>query len=298
MKRRSAGESTDSLELLLDTICNTFGAVIFISMLVAILVNRTSTKASHDESPSDPATEAALVQTEIQQAQERLRVLSGQLRQQQLVTRRFASEESLALAGQIRQRTQDRVGLMNQKSDAVQTITEVKARSASLQRQFEQQSAQLKTAANENQSLGEQLQSQLELSGRTARIPRLRKTNKTAVVYALDDGRLYRITTAAQVVDENDCERVSSQGRELITPRKGGGLEVDGRPSSELDGRFDRLQADQYFVQIFVSRDSFAAFLPVKDVLVTRRVEYEVIITDSDQVELYLGTSQRESFVQ
>ena len=38
MSRKSSA-SSDSLDLLLDTICNTFGGVLFIAMLVIILLN-------------------------------------------------------------------------------------------------------------------------------------------------------------------------------------------------------------------------------------------------------------------
>ncbi|MFN9041695.1 MAG: hypothetical protein ACK5YO_35735, partial [Planctomyces sp.] len=49
MSRRRQ-ELPDSLELLLDTICNTFGAVIFISMLLAILAEGRSPISNADVS--------------------------------------------------------------------------------------------------------------------------------------------------------------------------------------------------------------------------------------------------------
>ncbi|MEQ9410973.1 MAG: hypothetical protein RIK87_24895 [Fuerstiella sp.] len=302
MTRRATENSSESLELLLDTICNTFGAVIFISILVAVLVSQSGETSSQDDGQPDAAAEAAaeaaIVQTEIQAAQERVRVLAGQLRQQKLVTRRFASEESLALAGLIRQRTEERVRLMAQKSEAVKEISAVKAESVSLQQQFEQQEAMLKAAMAENKRLKQQLNKQQQLSGRTARIPRLRKTDKVPVVYALDDSRLHRVTTAAQTVDNADCERNTKLGVEVITPRAGAGVAVENSQPAEIESRFAGLSKDNHFVQVFVSRDSFAAFHPVRDALVHQGLEYEVIITENDQVELFMGESQRESFVQ
>ena len=38
-RRRPAENPADSLELLLDTICNTFGGVLFIALLVALLTH-------------------------------------------------------------------------------------------------------------------------------------------------------------------------------------------------------------------------------------------------------------------
>lgn len=63
--------------LLLDTICNTFGAVIFLAMLVALMVGEVPPTQETDESVPT-AAETASILAEIQEAQERLRVLSGQ----------------------------------------------------------------------------------------------------------------------------------------------------------------------------------------------------------------------------
>lgn len=49
MRRRRRTTSADSLELLLDTICNTFGGVLFIAILVVILLRMTG--ESEEETP-------------------------------------------------------------------------------------------------------------------------------------------------------------------------------------------------------------------------------------------------------
>src|SRR4051812_43846695 len=55
MSRRRTGPTADSsLELLLDTICNTFGGVLFISLLVVILLNHTG-QAFQRKAPSPAA---------------------------------------------------------------------------------------------------------------------------------------------------------------------------------------------------------------------------------------------------
>jgi hypothetical protein len=53
-RRRSLGQ--DSLELLLDTICNTFGGVLFIAMMVVLLLQQTS-KDVPPPTPLPPAEE-------------------------------------------------------------------------------------------------------------------------------------------------------------------------------------------------------------------------------------------------
>ncbi|MCH2203814.1 MAG: hypothetical protein MK102_17750 [Fuerstiella sp.] len=299
MNRRTSSTSLDSLELLLDTICNTFGAVIFIAMLVALLVNDSVQVVSGTETVQDVVIESARVLNDIQAAKQKLRVLADQIQQQELIKKRFASDESLALTGKLRQQMERRVHLMGQKSDAVEQITQVKGDSARLQQQLDQQQRAYDAADNRNARLRQELSTELELSGRTARIPQVRRTTKDSVVYALDDGRLYRVTTPDQTIDDTDCVRSTEAGVHTIRPRAGAGVPVADRSSgASLNGKFKGVTDEDFFVQLFVSRDSFAAFLSVRDTLVELGLEYEILVTDNNKVELIYGSSERESFVQ
>ena len=168
-----------------------------------------------------------------------------------------------------------------------------------LRLQLHRQAEALQAADNKNRQLQNKLKTQQELSGRTARIPRLRRTNKTSRVYALDDLRLYRVTTVQGAIDETDCERTYVANVVTIRPRPASGMEISSRdPPADIKEKFSGVDDGDEFVQLFVSRDSFAAFLPVKDTLVQLGLEYEVLITDGDDVELHPRGSTRESFVQ
>ncbi|MEZ6122590.1 MAG: hypothetical protein R3C49_05365 [Planctomycetaceae bacterium] len=303
MTRRTAGDSTESLELLLDTICNTFGAVIFISMLVAVLVGQTARSQPTAQSETDPVADAATVQADILAAQEKLRVLTSQMRQQELVKERFASEESRQLAGRIQQQTEARVRLMEQKSDAVQEVTQTNSQNALMQQQLEQHRAEYDATQRRNQELREELKRLQELSSRTARIPQVRKTTKDSVVYAIDDGRLFRVTTPDLAVDRNDCDVNREDGVNVVRPKPGAGVPIPtdaaaANSSGTVRDHFKGANPKTQFIQLFVSRDSFAEFLTVKDTMVELGIEYEVLITEDDTVKLSIGSSSRESFVQ
>jgi len=304
MNRRATLDSNDSMELLLDTVCNTFGAVIFISMLVAILVNRSSSAGPSTQAVVDPALESAQVQLEVETARDRVRVLAEQLRQQKLVRERFATDESLALSQQIQQQTESNVQLIGEQSSAIEQLTVTNSDRASLQHELNQQQLAFDAAKADNTTLRRELERAVNTLGRTARIPRVRRTTKDSVVYALDDGHLFRITTADQAIDDADTVRSLEHGTEVIRPRRSRGVAVPvpakmhSGHSPEMHSRFKNLSPARHFVQLFVARDSFAAFLPVKDMLVGLGLEYEVIISDGDSVELFLGQKTRDSFVQ
>lgn len=63
-RRRRRRASDDSLELLLDTICNTFGGIVFIAMLVAILVRETGAAREATEAPPVSAADLMNLGTE------------------------------------------------------------------------------------------------------------------------------------------------------------------------------------------------------------------------------------------
>ncbi len=66
MTQRNSSDD-GSLDLLLDTICNTFGGVLFISLLVVILLNMSSNEAA--STPPEEATQAELSNWESRLAQ-------------------------------------------------------------------------------------------------------------------------------------------------------------------------------------------------------------------------------------
>ena len=299
MTRRRLSDSVDSLELLLDTICNTFGAVIFISLLVALLVRQRVAESEPQPDRLSAAETVARIQTQIQTDHEQLRVLNAQWRQQDRVTKQFATEESIRMAKDLHQQTEARMQLLESRSDATETLSRTQANVAKLQQTIEDRQRNLETVESEHRRLQSELLQLKELSGRIADTSQVRKTTKNSAVFALDDGRLFRVTTPEQTIDSVDCERVDAGPVRGIRLRPdAGALISDGAETAGVRQRLEGVHPRTHFVQLFVARDAFAAFLPLKDKLVERGLEYEVRIMDGDEVELAIGRSDVESFVQ
>jgi len=81
MKSKASGFYADSLEMLLDTMCNVLGAVIFLALMVAMLAHdvRPPTQTEYEEQAAQltnaltsVANSNALLQAELQQVQQRL----------------------------------------------------------------------------------------------------------------------------------------------------------------------------------------------------------------------------------
>lgn len=298
MTRRNSGIAADSLELLLDTICNTFGAVIFISMLVAILVQRGPAETPVAEQV-DPETRVKETEQQIEAAKERLRVLTLQQHQQEVVTSRFSSSESIELATELKRNNDAIVILTNQEAEASSDIHQTLGQIVQLEQRHEKAKADYQTTKDELSNFQQQLTEQQQLVGRTARIPRLRKTTKDSVVYALDDGRLFQVTTKDLRIDTTDCERLDVDQKIVIRLRPTAGIPILLKGSNDAaKQKFRGMSTKDFFIQLFVARDSFEQFLPLKDAIVAAGYEYEVRIMDGDDVELILGDDAQDSFVQ
>ena len=136
MARRRKSSSLGSLELLLDTICNTFGGIILIALLVVILISTTSESSSKE--PATRESQAALIQKENQR--KKLTAELEKLVQADREAKANMSEvspEAIALAKKLKElkdliarmriENSKTVGQINQtESDINTTLTDVK----------------------------------------------------------------------------------------------------------------------------------------------------------------------------
>ncbi len=297
----------DSLELLLDTICNTFGAVIFISILLSLLVRDSGVREGIASLPEEVSAVIAARNQEIAQAKARQVALELQLAQQQDVLDRFASAESKGLANEIMAAADNQVQLLEQKTDAVDGMTQAESQALTMEATMKQQALKLQQTQQQHKALLQEMQQATTLSSRTARIPRIRRTEKFGLAYMLHEGRLYRATTPDGEIDKIDCVRTAAGGIVRISPRADSGLAVPeesvaaqghGGERHKLQAKFERIDKARQFVRLFVSRNSFAQFIAVKDALIKQGLEYEVILFSDGKAELFLSNQQRESFVQ
>lgn len=296
MKRRKF-KIPDSLELLLDTICNTFGAVIFISMLLSILVREKGTAQVASGIASQVSHAIVMRNSEIVEARSRQQLLARQVAQQEEIIRRFVSDDSSRIAAELKQATESRMQLIGKKSDAVEHLTATESQSLSMEAELKKQEQQLKGLERENTRLQQALQNALELSSRSARVPRVRETQKTGIVFMLHEGRLHRVSTPDGRFDDIDCVEREEDGIVRVVPRPQRGLPITG-PDTNIDPKFRGIQQGRQFVRLFVSQNSFGQFIPVKDVLIRLHLEYEVILFERNQAELFLSSGQSKSFVQ
>jgi len=308
MSRRQMISTDDSLELLLDTICNTFGAVIFISILASILAQNSAPDSASPEETTAAIEETYTRQRELSELRRRQQTMESQLAQQEELIRRFSNEESVSLAMQIHQDAQLQAKMSAQKTDAADAIEVTERERLQLERAMQERLKELNEAKSRQTEAANNLRDIETDHGHTAEVRRVHETTKFGFTFALDNGRLYSVHTSEDqnandmdlMINRDDCEVLEVRGVTTIRPLKTAGLPIRGIVSAQQDAKSKlAVVGKQFVVRLFVAKDSFAEFLPVKEAMTGLGLEYALEIMPGDDVELFLSDKvQDRTFVQ
>lgn len=272
MRRRSLAPK-DSLDLLLDTMCNAFGGIVLMAILIALLIQDTDT--DNPSTPSNQRDYARIAQKERELAvlEEEVRALKGKVEANKelldLVRQRKQLESTVAerrASGdlsviQLNKRLGD---LLAEKSEE---LTRLGRASASL--------ASVKAETKEKESALQKIQDQLEhyVSSRISetRPPELRDSSGMQFNFIFRYGEIYPVTNlefsaTGEIVDASDnTVSITWEGNETL-PRQGYGAKL-GTGSNEVADllrkikRYNELNADypskRFYIISFVYGDSF-----------------------------------------
>jgi hypothetical protein len=291
MTRKSSGPDESNLELLLDTICNTFGVVLFISMLVVIRVN--ASQAEIESQPVDDTTELELIerQQELDEARDKLQQLRQALAQQQSVTSRYSTTESRRLAASVQKDARSLADQLDRKQNLmaslVSTQQEVNQATADLQKQASTLS-QLRSATATAES---QLQSEVTKRSRNVRAPELRESKRDPIPIFVKDGRLCRFYTPLQGrLSRNNSEITKStdaSGNVVYDAVPGGGLAISTAPPNpdQIKSALTGFSPQDHVLQVFFWSDSFAECQILRDVMVEMGFRHSLVpMPDNENV--------------
>jgi hypothetical protein len=279
-KRRSRGPG-DSLDLLLDTICNSFGGIIFIACLVAILARDT---------PSAPAS--AMAAADASMLERRIRVAEDDL--QQLEALASEQAERADHVGSLEQKRQELksaiASLRAEAKSATAALPDTTSPDAlrSLRAANREQAAQLESVLNEiasaEQELARLATRASQLRERTAaaasarremlRFPRERRSEKSPFWVILKHGRVYTVRTEAGDLNRTDLVW-TERGAEAVelTPIPNAGKQLPDR-KDELAALLRSVSAGRQYVTVCLYPDSFDTWRELRGLIQSSSLEY------------------------
>lgn len=307
-RRRRNGDS--SLELLLDTICNTFGGVLFLAILVSLLLksvhDRPSASPASNEPPRPAVSKAQLIRTstearELRQRLSRLEDDLGTVRRfvQQFSTPGFAASLERLHAEQHRHDELEAKKVAALQAIAADQAARAQAAAAAIAAEKEGQRAvasadkeavRLEQARRQAEELAESaivLQEAIEnqqVIESTGKAPRERATSKREFGLMLRYGRVYLMhlhSGGNRSVNTRDFVVEEGVVTNKAKARPGAGIDITA-PDAELrlQAVLARYSPSDWYPCLVVHPDSFDTFQILKAKLVARGYEYRVLVTD------------------
>lgn len=267
--RRTGSSEISSLDLLLDTICNTFGGIVFIALLLALLSQSAGKAASVSPEKQRRKMEVARMEQEVADLAETVAALEQNI----LKSDQTPSEPRSTLDAEL--------------ASVLATNAVLDARIKELTQHVQQQTEAMGLDAQAGEALDRQIQQvrrQIREIAITAprfsspagirRLPRVDKApaGLQHMWFAVHKGRLYWLDGRDPAVMETICPNeywlyeVNSARGQLICP----GCEQEGIFSMVLN----QMPSQRYVLRFMVDVDSFSEFNYIKGVIVSRGYRY------------------------
>ena len=287
MKQSSA--ASDSLDLLLDTICNTFGSIVFLSLLVVLMVRQQQRDTTDRPPPPSEEEQLQLADLQIENArlQETVERLRGQVKQ---LDEEKALPEARRALGKLKvlQAELDRL-LAIQKQVHDQIISDQQQRNELAGRVRELALASEKLE-EELEKLRGQLKNVERQRGQAMRIPRARKTEKIEISFLLTKGSLHfvhELSPSGIKGLSDQCRYEERDGVTQILPRPGKGIRITQATVQELKRRLAHVDPKTYYLAAFVWEDSFSEWVQVRKVLHELGLEYALAPMTKDSAVFF-----------
>lgn len=282
MRRQNSGDIS-SFDLLLDTMCNTFGGIVFIALLLSILVGSTTRNAAKPVQLEGPSL------SEVEALAEETRLLG----------------ESTQIEKTIQALESSHAPKTSQTIDSAQSLAELQAtnvtlaaeqnklteRQQFLEREISRLDESAKIAAVSARDLKEQIQRLKEdLRQKRAnatekvRLPRVRqRPGMLSCFVAIAGGRFYCVSDVStpfayrqRKYDIQDVDVEYGEGQAVVEVGRNTGQVI--RPGCENQGKIamalKNCDSNVEIMDFSVRRDSFAEFNYLKQVFVARGFSY------------------------
>jgi hypothetical protein len=281
MKRYQPPDGNTSLELLLDTICNTFGGILLISLLVAVLLNATS-KAVDNEVTS-PKSQAELLAAEIERerVERELEGLRESVDNQRAVTDALLPSDLIEEAHKYQKAAQQHAELVTRKTTKVGDASQAQLRINELTRDTADRKAKLAEARQQAAELDKELEKTVTSRSREAAIPRLSEATTEQDVYFVVNQRLYGPWEEGQFnrFNETDFILKVETGKKILQPKPGGGIPIPSATDDKtaLKKKLADVNKTSEHAVVLVWPDSFGEFDVVRQALAEEDIKLDLM---------------------
>lgn len=285
MSGRRMTEPGDSLELLLDTICNAFGGILFLTILLTMLLRLSHPKREQPAVPESARQEMDDLGSQLEIALSELESLERSLAVQAETRARFVDadlEERYRALERQRQTQHDLERSVLEANRATareqQQIDETAAKAEALDHKLEQ----TKTSVN---AAEKKLDAERQKRTQSVVPPHTRTSRKHELGFVVRYGRVYleRRWDHFHLTSEPNLDDFAVLGEAdgflCITPKPYKGLPIEDSAAfvSQFQSLLSTYHANEWHICLSVWEDSFEKFLVIKKILLARGYEVRLL---------------------
>lgn len=286
--RKLGRNSSDSLELLLDTVCSMFGAILLIAILVALMAQTTKVVSSSDQASAEmlrrkiATAEADLAETRRLAARiaapaenptTALAAEKQQLEQTLAAARAQRDRTSTQLQDQVARQTVDFSAEWKKLIADLRALERKQEETTNAIKTQDQNSARLNGRVAEISKL---IQHEKEARVVTLRFPKERARTKRSLPIICKFGKIYPIMGAdGRKNDTTIAWKAKGSDSELSRPIEALGWTTAGNKAA-IDQLLRSVPKGEMYLTFYVYPDSFDAFRSLRDQAVAAQIEFGV----------------------
>jgi hypothetical protein len=277
---------SDSLYLLLDTLCNAFGGIILLAVLVVLLTSKEkSQSATSSDTQEMLQRRVAIAQANLQQALQLQTSLQTKANDERwktqvslLATRQQIQDEIKAIRELAAQNAKELDATAS--ADPAERMKDLTARLAAAQlKKLEAQNSL--DASKENTKrlntrlagLEKQAADLVNESQRQLRLPKEHETSKRVIYIIARYGRIYTCRNSDLSRNETDIEWTSMLTSDIAEPKQGKGIDPNANAAA-LRTYFRNQSGSSVYMAFCVFEDSFPAFIRAKQLATESGLAY------------------------
>ena len=285
--RKLGRTSSDALELLLDTVCSMFGAILLIAILVALMAQTTKVVSSSDQASAEmlrrkiATAEADLAETRRLAARiaapaenptTALAAEKQQLEQTLAAARAQRDRMSTQLQDQVARQTVDFSAEWKKLTADLRALERKQEETTNAIKTQDQNSARLNGRVAEISKL---IQQEKEARVVTLRFPKERARTKRPLAVICKFGKIYPLVDAEGRKNDSTIAWTAKGDGELSRPVEALGWTTAGNKAA-IDRLLGSVPKGEVYLAFYVYPDSFEAFRSVRDQAAAAQIEFGV----------------------
>lgn len=283
---RRISSANNSLELLLDTICNTFGGIVFIALLVSLLISQSSTEVSIAAVEDSKQAEMQRLTAEIEASIQTL----DQLRESEDILGQISRNiDDPQMKGLMIRKDNLQIAIERLQTQVGESLIEVSKDQAKVNEKsnsITQTKKMLDAAKTELAQVESELKETVKENSRVFGFPIAQVTSKRQFTIALKSNKFCFFEKMAGGILVVDPEQVNESGNFItgitITPKFENGIPFNTTNMSTIDQKIKQIDSESYYATVFIWDDSIEAFQMLSDLLISNQIKYEIITMTKD----------------